>query len=110
MSRRALAPGRFGAVNILGFNAPEWLIAHFGAVAAGVLCAGVYPSNGPDACRYVAAHSDASVVFVEDAKQLAKYDGLDLPTLTTLVQWHGEPPRAAAGSGREHLSYVRDGI
>jgi len=40
------------AVNIMGFNSPEWAIAFYGAVAANCVGTGVYITNGPEACQY----------------------------------------------------------
>lgn len=45
---------RFHSVGILGFNAPEWLIAQNGAIFAGGLSVGIYTTNSPEACKYVA--------------------------------------------------------
>lgn len=52
---------------------PEWFIANCGAIAAGGVAVGIYPTNGPEACRYITDHSEAQVVVVEDKKQLAKF-------------------------------------
>eukprot|EP00286_Rhodomonas_abbreviata_P009826 CAMPEP_0181342300 /NCGR_PEP_ID=MMETSP1101-20121128/30920_1 /TAXON_ID=46948 /ORGANISM="Rhodomonas abbreviata, Strain Caron Lab Isolate" /LENGTH=142 /DNA_ID=CAMNT_0023453735 /DNA_START=9 /DNA_END=434 /DNA_ORIENTATION=+ len=49
-------------VNILGFNAPAWLIAANGATLAGCIGAGIYMTNAPEACHYVTEHSKAEVV------------------------------------------------
>jgi long-chain-fatty-acid--CoA ligase ACSBG len=38
------------AVNIMGFNSPEWAIAYFGAVFHNNVISGVYITNGPAAC------------------------------------------------------------
>lgn len=77
------------AVNILGFNAPEWLIADVGAILAGGMAAGIYGSNGPEACRYISAHSRAPVVVVDSVAQLDKYVAVadQLPDLRFLVIW-----------------------
>ena len=74
-------------VNVLGFNAPEWHFANFGAIFAGGINAGIYITNGPDACKYVSHHSEAKVVVVEGVKQLEKYYSIakDLPNLKALV-------------------------
>ena len=74
-------------INIIGFNAPEWHFANFGAIAAGGISAGMYTTNGPDACKYVSKHSEAKVVVVEGVKQLEKYYSIakDLPNLKALV-------------------------
>ncbi len=40
-------------VAIIGFNSPEWFLADLAAVFAGGMAAGIYPTNNPEACRYV---------------------------------------------------------
>lgn len=40
-----------GVINILGFNAPEWFFAYMGAMMAGGVAAGIYITNGPEACH-----------------------------------------------------------
>jgi long-chain-fatty-acid--CoA ligase ACSBG len=50
--------------NIIGFNAPEWIISFVGASFADCVPVGVYTTNGVDACRYVADHSEAELVVV----------------------------------------------
>ncbi len=78
---------KFDAVNVLGFNAPQWHFANFGAIFAGGISAGIYVTNGPDACKYTSEHSEAKVVVVEGVKQLEKYYSIakDLPKLKALV-------------------------
>jgi long-chain-fatty-acid--CoA ligase ACSBG len=80
---------RFDTINIIGFNAPEWFFANFGAIAAGGIPAGVYTTNNPEACAYVAEHSKAKVVVCEGVKQLEKYYEIsrNLPNLTALVMY-----------------------
>jgi len=63
----------FESVNIIGFNSPQWLIANMGCIFAGGKVAGVYTTNKPEACVYVAKHSKAKVIVVEDEIQLNKY-------------------------------------
>ena len=85
----ALGCQKFDMVNILGFNAPEWLFANFGAIAAGCVPAGIYTTNNPEACEYISAHSQAKVVVVEGCKQLEKYFTIAsrLPNLKALVMY-----------------------
>lgn len=40
----------FSAVNIIGFNSPEWVIAFFGSMFSNYIPVGVYTTNGPEAC------------------------------------------------------------
>ena len=62
------------SVNIIGFNAPEWFIAFMGAIFAHNIPSGVYTTNSPEACLYVAKHSDAEVIVAENRAQLKKYE------------------------------------
>jgi len=80
---------RFDIINIIGFNAPEWVFANYGAIMAGGIAAGVYATNGPEACKYQAEHSGAKVIVVEGVKQLEKYYSIskDLPELKALVMY-----------------------
>ena len=76
-------------INIIGFNAPEWHFSNYGAIAAGGISAGIYATNGPDACKYISDHSEAKVVVVEGVKQLEKYYSIakDLKNLKALVMY-----------------------
>jgi len=88
-SLMSLGFDRFDTVNIIGFNAPEWHFANFGAIMAGGIAAGIYATNGPDACKYQVEHSEAKVVVVEGEKQLEKFYEIskDLPNLKALVMY-----------------------
>lgn len=83
---------RFHGVGILGFNAPEWFIADIGCIFAGGLAAGIYTTNSPEACQYVAANCEANVLVVEDKKQLDKILQVkdQLPHLKAIVQYKGD--------------------
>lgn len=83
---------RFHGVGILGFNTPEWFIADIGCVFAGGLAAGIYTTNSPEACQYVAANCEANVLVVEDKKQLDKILQVkdQLPHLKAIVQYKGD--------------------
>jgi long-subunit acyl-CoA synthetase (AMP-forming) len=80
-------------VTIIGFNSAEWFIADIGAIAAGAIPAGIYTTNTPDQCQYIAEHCEARVAFVENAEQLAKFRAVrdQLPHLTTIVMMNAEP-------------------
>jgi len=89
----SLGLGRFESVCILGFNSPEWVIADVAAIFAGGLVAGIYPTNGTEACQYILQHSKCSILVVEDQKQLDKVWGVrdSLPNLKKIVQYSGTP-------------------
>lgn len=40
------------SVNIMGHNAPEWVISFMGGTLANNVTSGVYPTNNADACLY----------------------------------------------------------
>jgi len=65
-------PG-YKALNIIGFNDPAWFIGFYGAIFSNIIPVGVYTTNGAEACRYIAEHSDAQVILAEDNIQLKKY-------------------------------------
>lgn len=56
---------------------------------AGGIAAGIYTTNGPEACKYISEHSQAKVVVLEGVKQLEKYYSIakDLPNLKALVMY-----------------------
>merc|ERR1712079_232193 len=81
------------SVAIIGFNAPEWHISAVASVVAGGLTAGIYTTNSIDATRYVAEHSRANIMVVEDEEQYAKIDVIAdrLPELQNVIQYTGFP-------------------
>jgi long-chain-fatty-acid--CoA ligase ACSBG len=52
-------------INIMGHNAPEWVIAFMGGVTYNGVVSGVYPTNNADACLYQAEHSEAELIVVD---------------------------------------------
>lgn len=55
----------FKAVNIIGFNAPEWNIAFMGSIHAHNLPVGIYTTNNPEACLYVSEHSECELLVAD---------------------------------------------
>lgn len=88
---------RYHGVGILGFNSPEWFISDIGCIFAGGLAAGIYTTNSPEACQYVAASCEANVLVVENQKQLDKILQVkdQLPHLKAIVQYKGELQKKA---------------
>jgi long-chain acyl-CoA synthetase len=88
---------RGGKVAILGFNRPEWVILDQAAMMAGGAAAGIYTTCSPDEVQYIVHHSEAHVVLVEDAGQLAKITArrAQLPLLKHVVLMRG--PTTADG-------------
>ncbi|XP_077572474.1 long-chain-fatty-acid--CoA ligase ACSBG2 isoform X2 [Stigmatopora nigra] len=82
---------RYHGVGILGFNSVEWFIADIGAILAGGFAVGIYTTNSPEACQYVANNCRANVLVVENHKQLQKILQIQesLPHLKAIVQYKG---------------------
>ncbi|XP_017563838.1 long-chain-fatty-acid--CoA ligase ACSBG1 isoform X1 [Pygocentrus nattereri] len=82
---------RFHSVAILGFNSAEWFISAVGAIFAGGLTTGIYTTNSPEACLYVASNSRANIIVVDNQKQLDKILQIkdNLPNLKAIVQYSG---------------------
>uniref|UniRef100_A0A8C8EVD0 long-chain-fatty-acid--CoA ligase n=1 Tax=Oncorhynchus tshawytscha TaxID=74940 RepID=A0A8C8EVD0_ONCTS len=83
---------RYHGVGILGFNSPEWFISDIGCILAGGFAAGIYTTNSPEACQYVADNCEANVLVVENHKQLLKILQIKdkLPHLKAIVQYKDE--------------------
>ncbi|XP_070827620.1 long-chain-fatty-acid--CoA ligase ACSBG1 [Chaetodon trifascialis] len=84
---------RFHGVAILGFNSAEWFFSAVGAIMAGGIMTGIYATNSPEACQYVASDSKANIIMVENQKQLEKILQIRdrLPHLKAIVQYTGLP-------------------
>jgi long-chain acyl-CoA synthetase len=78
-------------VSILGNTRPEWTYFDFAALSIGATVVPIYQTNSPEECRYVLENSDAKVVVVEDAEQLAKVEAVrdQLPQLEHVILMTG---------------------
>jgi long-subunit acyl-CoA synthetase (AMP-forming) len=87
--RLGLAPGQ--GVAIMGFNRPEWFLADIAAIAAGGIPAGIYTTNTPDQCQYIADHAEAAVAVLENAQYLEVFRQIRdrLPHLKAIVLMTG---------------------
>ena len=82
------------AISILGNNCPQWFISDLAGVFAGAVPGGIYVTNTPDQCQYIASHSEANIAVVENAEQLAKFKKIkdQLPDLKAIVMMNGSDP------------------
>ncbi|XP_074650379.1 long-chain-fatty-acid--CoA ligase ACSBG2-like isoform X2 [Tubulanus polymorphus] len=82
----------YHGVGIIGFNSPEWFFSDLGAIFAGGLAVGIYTTNSPEACHYVADNCAANIIVVENNVQLQKILQVKdkLPHLKAIVQYKGE--------------------
>jgi long-subunit acyl-CoA synthetase (AMP-forming) len=79
------------AVSLLGNNCPQWFIGDLAGIFAGAIPGGIYTTNSPDQCHYIAEHSEANIAVVEDAEQLDKFKQIRdrLPDLKAIVLMNG---------------------
>jgi long-chain acyl-CoA synthetase len=78
-------------VCILGFNRPEWVIMDLAAMTAGGAPAGIYTTSSPDEVKYIANHSEAPLILVENESQAKKVFAVrsELPHLKHVVMMRG---------------------
>jgi len=95
----AVGMEQHSSANIFGFNSPEWFMAEMGAIIAGGKAAGIYPTDTAEQIAFKAAHSGASVAFLEDESKLAKFTiaAKSLPELKAIVCWDCEPKGSVEG-------------
>jgi len=79
------------AVSILGYNCPQWFISDLAAIFAGAVPGGIYTTNSPEQCEYIAGHSEANIAVVENDLQLAKFKKIrkNLPDLKAIILMNG---------------------
>jgi long-chain acyl-CoA synthetase len=61
-------------VAISGTNSASWVISDMGAMMARCVPLGIYKTDSPDEFAYVANHSDARVLAVQNKQHWAKFD------------------------------------
>lgn len=77
------------AVNIFGFNSPEWLLSQNACVLAGGKVAGIYPTDTLDQVAFKSRHSGAFVMAVEGYHKVETVSKAidELPKLRAFVVW-----------------------
>jgi len=83
---------KFDAVNIYGFNSPQWLMGEMACILAGGIAAGIYPTDTAGQVEYKAKHSGASIAVVENNAKVALFASVaaNLPKLKAVVVWAPE--------------------
>jgi long-chain acyl-CoA synthetase len=86
---RALGAGQGERVAILSENRPEWAIADYACLTAGLTDVPVYPTLPAEQIAYVLRDSGALAIFVSNAEQAAKIAGIrgQLPGLRHLISF-----------------------
>eukprot|EP00820_Chromera_velia_P020383 Cvel_29002.t1-p1 / transcript=Cvel_29002.t1 / gene=Cvel_29002 / organism=Chromera_velia_CCMP2878 / gene_product=Long-chain-fatty-acid--CoA ligase ACSBG2, putative / transcript_product=Long-chain-fatty-acid--CoA ligase ACSBG2, putative / location=Cvel_scaffold3904:42-3087(-) / protein_length=503 / sequence_SO=supercontig / SO=protein_coding / is_pseudo=false len=81
-------------ISIMGWNAPHWLISHFGAIFADGVPTGIYATNGVDATKYIVQHTESAVAVVDTLEQVDKFQAFwkDSPFLKYVVVYLEDVP------------------
>mmetsp|Transcript_31410 Transcript_31410/g.61216 ORF Transcript_31410/g.61216 Transcript_31410/m.61216 type:complete len:754 (-) Transcript_31410:236-2497(-) len=101
------------AVNIFGFNSPEWFMGQMAAVVVGGKAAGIYPTDTPDQVQFKVTHSHGSIALVEDQNKLKPFLNLadKMPNLKAIVCWACAVPeggKITRSDGSEIKCYTWD--
>jgi long-chain acyl-CoA synthetase len=102
------APGE--TVSILGNTRQEWLFCDLGALCAGGISSGIYPTDSAAQVHYLSEDSRSVYLFVEDEEQLDKaLEARDsLPLLRRIVVWDMEGLRGLDDSQVISLDHLRE--
>jgi long-chain acyl-CoA synthetase len=93
-------------VAILANTRVEWVLADLGIMCAGAATTTVYPTTEPEDAVYILRDSGSKVLIAEDAAQVAKIAGADLPELTAVVVIDGRADGdAVAGAGVVSMTF-----
>jgi long-chain acyl-CoA synthetase len=98
---RGLGVDNEDRVAIMANTRLEWILADLAIMCAGGATTTVYPTTEAEDATYILRDSGATIVFAEDASQVAKLAGADLPDLRRVVLIDGE---AATGASPPQLS------
>lgn len=87
----ALGLGTKEGLVIIGDNCHQWFIGNIAAIHSGAIPAGIYTSNSPEQCQYIADNCNATVAVVENTAQLTKFKAIadQLPKLKAIVMMKG---------------------
>jgi len=97
-------------VSILGNTRQEWLFSDLGALCAGGISSGIYPTDSASQVQYLSEDSRSVYLFVEDEEQLDKaLEARDkLPLLRKIVVWDMEGLRGLDDANVISLERLRE--
>lgn len=77
------------SVCIIARTRPEWTISDVASLALGAVTCPIYPQSEPGQAAFVINNVRAKAIFVENAQQAAKIDGIraDCPTLEHVISF-----------------------
>ena len=90
---QAIGVGRGERVGILSENRPEWAIADFASLTAGLTDVPIYPTLPADQIAYILKDSGAVAIFVSNRSQAEKVKEIrgQLPALKTVIAFDDVP-------------------
>jgi long-chain acyl-CoA synthetase len=93
-------------VAILSMSRLEWSLTDWATLGAGATVVPIYQTNSPTESQYILDNSNASVVFVEDASQLAKVREVrsTLPNLAHVIVYDTTGLTLDADAGERSLA------
>lgn len=96
----------YKAVNILGWNGPEWFTSFIGGMYACVIPTGIYLTNNSETCVYIADHSECACLIIDSLEQYNKYqESLDkLKNLKAIVFYCDVPEATLKGLVNPHCT------
>jgi long-subunit acyl-CoA synthetase (AMP-forming) len=74
LEKAGFRPGE--KIAIFSDNCPEWLMADFAILNAGMVSVPLYPNQTEEQVRYILEHSEASAIFVRGVERLRKLRGI----------------------------------
>lgn len=94
LRKLGLKPGE--RVCILSKTRYEWTLADLAILAAGGIVVPIYDSNITEQVEFILEHAQASIIFVEDAYQLAKVQSVqkNLPHLKQIIVFDEIPAKS----------------
>mmetsp|Transcript_55968 Transcript_55968/g.109538 ORF Transcript_55968/g.109538 Transcript_55968/m.109538 type:complete len:713 (+) Transcript_55968:202-2340(+) len=92
-------------LSIMGWNAPPWLIAHFGGIFADGVPTGIYATNGPDATKYIIQHTQSAVAVVDTLEQVDKFNEVwkECPFLKYVVVYLEDVPAEVSRKSSDRI-------
>ena len=82
-------------ISILSQTRMEWVACDMGIIAIGGITAPIYHSNTAEQIQYIAEHSEAKLIFLEDQEQLDKVIKVwdRLPSVTKIIVFDAYAPK-----------------
>ena len=90
----ALGVDKGDKANIVSYSCYRWVLTDVALAAIGSVTVGIYHSLLAKDVGYIVDHSDAVLVFAEDAEQVSKLQQIRdrIPDVRKVVLFKGEPP------------------